>query len=108
MLHLSKLCDAADWFDSEFQQIIKLELREFPRFHRKQWEFAIIFLALRRLGFLHEESIGLSMGGGNERVLYSIARYVKKLFVTDLYSAVLMIQMILSELANHLRLMIQK
>jgi SAM-dependent methyltransferase len=86
MLHLSKLCDAADWFDSEFQQIIKLELREFPRFHRKQWEFAIIFLALRRLGFLHEESIGLSMGGGNERVLYSIARYVKKLFVTDLYS----------------------
>ncbi|MBT8386642.1 MAG: class I SAM-dependent methyltransferase [Ignavibacteria bacterium] len=86
MIHLSKLCDAADWFDSEFQEVIKSELKEFPRFHRKQWEFAIIFLALRRLGFLNEESIGLSMGGGNERVLYSIARYVKKLFVTDLYS----------------------
>jgi SAM-dependent methyltransferase len=86
MIHLSKVCDAADWFDSEFQQIIKHELKEFPRFHRKQWEFAMIFLALRRLGLLNEESTGLSMGGGNERVLYSIARYVKKLFVTDLYS----------------------
>lgn len=86
MIHLSKVCDAADWFDSEFQQIIKHELKEFPRFHRKQWEFALIFLALRRLGLLNERSTGLSMGGGNERVLYSIARYVKKLFVTDLYS----------------------
>ncbi len=86
MIHLSKICDAADWFDSEFQQVIKHELKEFPRFHRKQWEFAMIFLALRRLGLLNEENIGLSMGGGNERVLYSIARYVKKLFVTDLYS----------------------
>lgn len=86
MINLSKLCDAADWFDSEFQQVVKHELKEFPRFHRKQWEFAIIFLALRRLGFLNEKSIGLSMGGGNERVLYSIARHIKKLFVTDLYS----------------------
>ena len=86
MIHLSKLCDAADWFDTEFQQVIKSELKEFPRFHRKQWEFAMIFLALRRLGYLNEYSTGLSMGGGNERVLYSVARYVKKLFVTDLYS----------------------
>lgn len=86
MLHLSKICDASDWFESEFQQVIKSELRESPRFHRKQWEFAMIFLALRRLGYLNKDSTGLSMGGGNERVLYSIARYVKKLFVTDLYS----------------------
>ena len=86
MINLSKLCDAADWFDSEFQQVVKHELKEFPRFHRKQWEFAMIFLALRKLGYLNEESTGLSMGGGNERVLYSIARHVKKLFVTDLYS----------------------
>jgi SAM-dependent methyltransferase len=45
----------------------------------------MIFLALKKLGFLNENKTGLSMGGGSERVLYSIAKHVKKLFVTDLY-----------------------
>jgi ubiquinone/menaquinone biosynthesis C-methylase UbiE len=82
---LSKICDAADWFDTEFHSIIINELNESPRFHRKQWEFAMIFLALKKLGFLNENMSGLSLGGGNERVLYSIAQHVNKLIVTDLY-----------------------
>jgi len=85
MKSLSKICDAADWFDTEFHSIILNELKESPRFHRKQWEFAMIFLALKKLGFLNEDMRGLSLGGGNERVLYSIAQYVSKLIVTDLY-----------------------
>ena len=82
---LSKICDTADWFDNEFNSIVINELKEQPRLHRKQWEFAMIFLALRKLGFLEADKTGLSMGGGTERVLYSIAKHVKKLFVTDLY-----------------------
>jgi SAM-dependent methyltransferase len=85
MNNLSKICDTADWFDNEFYSIIINELKEQPRFHRKQWEFVMIFLVLRKLGFLDNKKIGLSMGGGSERVLYSIANHVKKLFVTDLY-----------------------
>jgi ubiquinone/menaquinone biosynthesis C-methylase UbiE len=85
MNSLSKICDAADWFDTEFHSIIVNELKESPRFHRKQWEFAMIFLALKKLGYLNENMTGLSLGGGNERVLYSIAQYVNKLIVTDLY-----------------------
>lgn len=85
MITLSKICDAADWFDTEFAWIIKNELREPARFHRKQWEFAQIFLTLRKLGFLSPDKNGLSLGGGNERVLYSIANHIKKLIVTDLY-----------------------
>ncbi len=85
MKSLSKICDAADWFDTEFHSIIINELKESPRFHRKQWEFAMIFLALKKLGFLNENMTGLSLGGGNERVLYSIAQHVNKLVVTDLY-----------------------
>ena len=85
MKSLSKICDAADWFDAEFHSIIINELKEPPRFHRKQWEFAMIFLALKKLGMLNENMTGLSLGGGNERVLYSIAQHVKKLIVTDLY-----------------------
>lgn len=87
MKSLSKICDAADWFDQELIDVITKELEETPRLHRKQWEFGMIFLALKKLGMITPESRGLSMGGGNERVLYSLARKIKKLFVTDLYES---------------------
>ncbi len=84
---LSKVCDAADWFRPEILDIIQHELNEFPRFHRKQWEFAMIIHALKRRDMLDESKVGLSMGSGNELVLYSIARKVKHLTATDLYSS---------------------
>lgn len=82
---LSKVCDAADWFDPEILGIIQNELQEPPRFHRKQWEFALIFLALRKYGLLEPDKLGLCVGGGKERLLYSIARRIRQLVVTDLY-----------------------
>ena len=85
MYNTSKICDAADWFDPDVKLIIENELKETARFHRKQWEFAMIFLTIQKLGLLNQEKIGLSLGGGNERVLYSIAKHIQKLFVTDLY-----------------------
>lgn len=81
----SKFCDAADWFRPEVHEVITNELREIPRFHRKQWESAMIFLALRQAGKLRPESRGLSMGGGRELILYAIAPHVQRLTVTDLY-----------------------
>lgn len=84
-MSLGKLCDATDWFDPDFERIIRSELEEQPRFHRKQWEFAQIFRALQALGFLNAKSHGLSMGGGQERLLYAVARRVGHLTVTDLY-----------------------
>lgn len=87
MKPLSKLCDAVDWMDPEFDQIIRTELLEEPRLHRKQWEFAQIFRALRALGQLNGASRGLSMGGGQERLLYAVARSAGHLTVTDLYEA---------------------
>jgi SAM-dependent methyltransferase len=85
MTHLSKLCDAADWFRSDILEIITNELREVPRFHRKQWESAMIFLHLRSLGKLRPDSTGLSMGGGKELILYALAPHLRQLVVTDLY-----------------------
>lgn len=82
---LSKVCDAADWFDPEMLDIIQNELRETSRFHRKQWEFAMIFLALKKYDLLTPDRFGLCLGGGKERVLYSIARHIRQLVVTDLY-----------------------
>jgi SAM-dependent methyltransferase len=85
MHNFSKICDAADWFDPEIKEVIENELQESARLHRKQWEFAMIFLTLQKLDLLKSDKIGLSLGGGNERVLYSIAKHIKKLYVTDLY-----------------------
>src|SRR5512135_1736049 len=85
MRTMSKMCDAADWFRPELLEIITNELREVPRFHRKQWESAMIFLALRRLGKLRPANTGLSMGGGKELILYALAPHVRQLVVTDLY-----------------------
>lgn len=81
----NKLCDAADWFRPGFNEIIREELREVPRFHRKQWEFAMIIQTLRDHGKLETGSLGLSMGGGKELVAYAIARHVRQLVITDLY-----------------------
>lgn len=83
---MSKLCDAADWFQPDILEIISNELREVPRFHRKQWESAMIFLALRQAGKLRQDSLGLSMGGGKELIMYALAQHVKQLVVTDLYA----------------------
>jgi SAM-dependent methyltransferase len=82
---LSKVCDGADWFDPELGSVIDGDLRELSRFHRKQWEFAMILLALRRCGVLRPDAVGLSMGAGKERLLYAVAHNVRRVVATDLY-----------------------
>jgi SAM-dependent methyltransferase len=85
MRALSKVCDGADWFDPELRAVIDGDLRELARFHRKQWEFAMILLALRRRGALRPDAVGLSMGAGKERLLYAVAHNVRRVVATDLY-----------------------
>jgi SAM-dependent methyltransferase len=82
---LGKVCDGADWFDPELEAVIDGDLRELARFHRKQWEFAMILLALRRRGVLRSDAVGLSMGAGKERLLYAVAHNVRRVVATDLY-----------------------
>lgn len=84
---MNKVCDAADWFAPGFLGIVRDELREPARFHRKQWEFAVLFRALRDAGALTGRLRGLSLGGGRERLLYSLAHHVSEIVVTDLYDA---------------------
>jgi hypothetical protein len=61
------VCDAADWFDPSFQRVVCDELRERPRFHRKQ-EFAFVFLAWSAWAAA-PSCEGLALGGGRERLL---------------------------------------
>ena len=81
-----KVCDAADWFVSRFSSIISTELHEVPRFHRKQWEFAIIFDYLQNAGMLREDATGISFGSGRELLLYALANHVRQIWATDMYS----------------------
>jgi SAM-dependent methyltransferase len=85
-LNMMKVCDGADWFAPGFSTTISSELHEVPRFHRKQWEFAVKFNLLRDAGVLHENSRGISFGSGHELLLYALANHVGHLWATDLYS----------------------
>lgn len=82
---MQKICDAKDFFEPRLSAIIRFELEDIPTLHRKQWEFAAIFDRLNELGALRPDSKGFSMGSGNERVLYAIARRCASLTATDLY-----------------------
>ena len=84
---LSRVCDAADFFSKEYLDTVRGELQGVPALSRKQWEFVRIIASLKHAGFLREDAVGLSMGSGNETVLYAIARRVRHLTVTDLYSS---------------------
>ena len=83
---MMKVCDAADWFKPELSTTITNELREVPRLHRKQWEFAMKFNLLRKAGVLHEASSGISFGTGRELLIYSLANHVGHVWATDIYT----------------------
>lgn len=80
-----KLCDITDWCDQRVDYIIRHHLRARPAPQRRQWEFAMLFLALAREGKLHPEATGLGLGAGTERLIFSIADVVGRVVATDLY-----------------------
>jgi SAM-dependent methyltransferase len=81
-----KVCDIADWFKYDLTPVIVNDLHELPRFHRKQWEFAMKFSTLRDLGVLRPDAVGISFGAGKESLAYALAPHVQRLWVTDLYN----------------------
>jgi hypothetical protein len=83
---LQKVCDINDWSDPRIDQIIRDELRTTPNYKRKQWEFAMIYLALQAKGKIHEKSRGVAFGAGRERLVYALANRVGNLLATDLYT----------------------
>jgi SAM-dependent methyltransferase len=80
-----KVCDVADWFSGDLHSVIVNELRDLPRFHRKPWEFAQTFIALRDLGVLRPDAVGISFGAGTDHLLYALLPHIGRLWATDLY-----------------------
>lgn len=53
--------------------------------HRKEWESAMAYLALRDFGVLHPSSEVLSVAGGSEDVAFHLTNETRRVFLTDIY-----------------------
>ena len=84
---LNRLCYVEDWENSEIKEALaelqKLSSEGF--IHRKDWEWALGIIAMRRFGKLNEKSTAIGVGAGREEVLFYVANKLKHVYATDLY-----------------------
>lgn len=82
----SKICNLKDWERDEFIEVAQdlMQQRNIPA-HRKVWEFCTTILALKECGLLNDQSIGLSVAAGVERILYYLANKTNGIIATDIY-----------------------
>lgn len=83
-----KLCDVRDFDDPRFLDAVRSLLPERePRalVERKVWEFAMLVLFMTETGLLHEGTEALSVGAGNERILFWLANRIGRIVATDIY-----------------------
>lgn len=83
-----KLCDPEDFKDPELIAAVRDILPERdPHAHveRKVWEFAMLALFLDEVGALGEDTEILSVGAGDERILFWLANRVGAVVACDIY-----------------------
>jgi SAM-dependent methyltransferase len=84
---LNRLCNIEDWENSEIKGTLA-ELQKLSSeglIHRKDWEWALGIIAMRRFGKLNEKSTAIGVGSGREAILFYLANKVKHVYATDLY-----------------------
>lgn len=60
------------------------EIKETPRYHRKQWEHVYIAHALDTMGVLKQGSFGIGFGVGKEPLIALFAKYGGSIVATDM------------------------
>lgn len=84
---LNRLCYVEDWENTEItaalSQLGKLSLEGF--IHRKDWEWALGIIAMRRFNKLNESSRAIGIGSGTEPVPFYLSNKIKHVYATDLY-----------------------
>jgi SAM-dependent methyltransferase len=84
---LNKLCYVEDWENIEIRdtlsEINKLHPKGF--IHRKDWEWALGLIAMRRFGKLDTNSIAIGIGSGTEPIPFYLANKIEHVYATDLY-----------------------
>ena len=99
-MRLNKLCCIEDWENHEVKEIIpKLQdityynkcqgilARKPGQIHRKDWEWTLGIIAMKRFGKLHNNNnTAIGIGAGKELILFYLANHLRHLHATDLYS----------------------
>jgi SAM-dependent methyltransferase len=83
-----KLCDIEDFDDPAFLAAVRSILPErdpLAHIERKVWEFAMLALLMEEVGQLDEQTEALSVGAGDERILFWLADRIGKVVATDIY-----------------------
>jgi SAM-dependent methyltransferase len=84
----AKLCDLRDFDDPELIEAIRALVPErdpYEHIERKVWEYAMVMLFLADTGHLDGSSRVLSVGAGNERILFWLTNHVRAMVATDIY-----------------------
>ncbi len=84
----AKLCDLRDFDDPELLAAVRSLVPErdpLAYIERKVWEFAMVMLFLKETGHLDGRSRVLSVGAGNERILFWLTNHVGEVVATDIY-----------------------
>jgi SAM-dependent methyltransferase len=84
---LNRLCYVDDWKNPEIcntlGELQKLNPQGF--IHRKDWEWAIGIIAMKRFGKLNKDSKAIGVGGGTEPIPFYLANKISHVYATDLY-----------------------
>ena len=98
-MRLNKLCCIEDWENYEVKEIVpKLQdityynkcqgilARKPGQIHRKDWEWTLGIIAMKRFGKLNEKNTAIGVGAGKELVLFYLANRLGHPYATDLYN----------------------
>jgi SAM-dependent methyltransferase len=84
----AKLCDIRDFEDPRMLAVLRSILPErdpCTHIERKVWEFAILALFMEDVGALQDQTEALSVGAGDERILFWLANRIGKIVASDIY-----------------------
>ena len=105
-LKLNKLCHIEDWQNNELKEIISelqyansndyihgkgWDVEKYPvnnrkgAIYRKDWEWALAIIAMKRFGKLTKESKAIGVGSATEEILFYLASRIDHVYATDLY-----------------------
>lgn len=86
-LKLNRLCYIEDWQNAEFNETL-MELQKVNPYgfmHRKDWEWAIGLIAMKRFDKLNKLSTAVGVGSGIEPLPFYLANKIFHVYATDLY-----------------------
>jgi SAM-dependent methyltransferase len=84
----AKLCDIQDFRDPTLLAAMRSLIPERDieqHLERKVWEYAMVMLFLEDTGHFNHSSQVLSVGAGDERVLFWLTNHVGRVLATDIY-----------------------